>query len=1059
MYNFNFFKKCLMNVSGVICLCAAGGVTTSWAADAMDFETVLQQNQITGTVVDSGGAPVVGASVIVNGTNRAAITDGEGRFAIQASAGETVRVALIGFVSQDVNIDGGSPLNITLQPEVRSLDEVVVVGYGVQKKSVVTAAVSSVSSEQLTKNNPSDMRYALQGKVSGVQITSNSGSPGSQAVIRIRGNGTINDNSPLFLVDGFPAESDVINTINPADIKSIEILKDAASAAIYGARAANGVVLITTKNGAKGKAKVSYNFTYGIQNPWKKMDVVGAADYEMLVTESYENAGQKVPDGTFPKPEKRADTDWQDLVFNYNAPVVNHHLSVSGGNDNTQYYLSLGALNHDGIIAKGKSDYNRYNLRANLTVTAFENKNRNFLNKIRLGSNIGIEITNQKGIDQNQEFGGIIGSAIMAPPNIAPYEDDEEVIKNVYDVKYPGYVRNSAGRVYSVINNLNEIANPLALMEIRHHNHDKQAFMGNFFAELSVLPGLTFKSSLGGRYGYQQRRNWSPVYYLSSYIENEKSSVWQEKRNAFRWQWENVLSYNKTFGSVHNVSAVIGTSASKNRWEWLDGNDYELIAEDDDKAWINSATGDRSGERINGSMDNRALASIFGRAGYNYDEKYLFEATLRRDGSSNFAPNKRYAYFPSVSAGWVISSESFMESSSRWLNFMKLRLSWGQNGNENIGAFNYTSNMITGGESATFGTGEVIMPGMRPERLPNPELTWETSEQFNIGLDLALFRHSLTLGIDLFDKRTKDMLMELPIPDYVGNAAPQGNVGTMSNKGVEVEIGYRFNIGKVRFNTSGNVSYVKNKVTNIGKDRMIWGDGWQSQTLTYSKNGLPFKYFYGHVADGIFRSEEEVQAHKSANGVVLQPNAKPGDIRFKNLNGDDVINNDDRAYLGQSNPSWLFGLNLNAEWNGFDFAMFFQGQAGNMIYDATRRTELSLTNFQSKYLDRYHPTKNPNGNYPRVTIQDSNNNYRINSFFLHDGAFVRLKNVQLGYTLPKKVLTMLGIEKIRVFTSVENALTFTKYKGFDPEVGNNNGIDKGNYPQARIVNFGFNFTF
>lgn len=726
----NTLQKHLFRITGIAAIsflcCAWGSKAEEVNIEKNEFSstTITQQHgKVTGTIVDEMGEPIIGANVVIKGTTRGIITDIEGNFTIDAAPNDILQISYIGYLPQDISLNGRSSLTIQLKEDTQALEEVIVVGYGVQKKSVVTAAVSRVDSKELMKNNPTDMRYALQGKVSGVQITSNSGQPGSEAVFRIRGVGTINNNTPLYLVDGFPAETTVINTLNPSDIASVEVLKDAASAAIYGARAANGVILITTKEGQKGKVKVTYDFTYGMQNMRKKMDVLNAVDYQMLINESYENSGQT---GPYANPSVcAADTDWQDLVINNNAPMINHQLSVSGGTEDINYYLSLGVLNQEGLIAKGKSDYDRYNFRSNTNMKVYEASNRNFLNKVTLGVNIAFETSTTKGIDANNEFGGVIGSAIMAPPNIAPYVDDPTTIQE-YDKLYPNYVKDKNGRAYSVINNLNEITNPLGAMEVLHKSHKKQSFQGNFFANVNLLPGLTFKTSLGGRYGYEQERNWDPVYYLSSYRYRTNSQIYQEKKDAFRWQWENVLSYSQTFANIHNVSAILGTSAMKNQWEWMNGTDYELIAEEDDKAYIDSATGDRAGERVEASMENHVLASIFGRIGYNYDEKYIVEATLRRDGSSNFAPNKRYAYFPSASVGWVFTRERFMQPSASWLSFAKLRFSWGQNGNENIGAFNYTTTMYSSGEGATFGTDKSIYPGMRPRRLANPELTWET---------------------------------------------------------------------------------------------------------------------------------------------------------------------------------------------------------------------------------------------------------------------------------------------------------------------------------------------
>ncbi|MCD8081019.1 MAG: TonB-dependent receptor [Bacteroides sp.] len=1001
------------------------------------------------------GEPLIGATVAPRGTATGTITDMDGRYSIQAEANATLLFSYIGYEPQERTAAAGE-LNVRLAQSQQMLDDVVIVGYGVQKKSVVTAALSRVDAEALMSNNPTSIQYALQGKASGVQITANSGQPGSGAVFRIRGTGTINDNTPLYLIDGFPAETAELYAINPADISSIEILKDAAAGAIYGARAANGVVLITTKSGEQGKAKVTYDFSYGIQNPWRKMPLVGAADYQMLINESYENAGQT---GPYENPGySEVDTDWQSLIIHRNAPVMNHQIGISGGTDKLTYYVSFSILNQEGIFAKNKSKYDRYALRSNTTYTIYENKQRDFLNKVVLGSNIAFTYTDEKGIDTNNEFGGQINGATLAPPNIAPYTDDPEVIAR-YDELYPNYVRDRNGNVYTIFENITGITNPLASMEIRNRHNTNHRVNGNFSLTLDLWKGLSFRSTMGLSFGNRKGRNWSPAYYLSTTNKGDLSSIEQSRNDGMRWQWENVLSYATTLGEKHSLSAIAGTSAMKNQWEWITGNDYDLILEQDDKAYINSATEDRNAERVEAGRSEHMLASMFARVSYNYDEKYLIEATLRRDGSSNFAPSKQYAYFPSVSLGWVFTREGFLGSvSDRWFTFGKLRASWGQNGNENIGSFNYTTNMTASGQSATFGTDKTIVPGMRPQRLANPELTWETSEQTNIGLDLRFFDSALSVTADWFVKKTRDMLMTLPIPNYVGNSAPQGNVGTMKNKGIELDVSYRRKIGKVQMNVGANVSHITNKVVHIGEGN-IAGDSWNNQTVSRSENGYPYKFFYGYVVDGIFRSEAEVLAHVSPNGTVLQPDALPGDFRFRNLNGDDAINSDDRTFIGQSNPDWLYGFSLGTDWNGFDFNLFFQGQAGNKIYDGTRRQEFALLNFHEKWLDRYHAVNNPNGNYPRVTVNDTNDNMRISSFFVRNGDYLRLKNIQLGYTLPARTVRSLGLTRLRIYTSIENALTFTSYKGFDPEVGNNGGIDKGNYPQPRTYTFGLNLAF
>ena len=1024
---------------------------------ALKEETIQSPDgQITvkGTVNDSKGESIVGVSIRLKNTATGTISDIDGNFSIEVPANAELEVSYIGYIPQTVRVGNRNHVNIVLKENIEQLSEVVIVGYGVQKKSVVTAAISKIESDNLVMNNPANLQQALQGKTSGIQITSNSGQPGSDAIFRVRGTGTINNNSPLFLIDGFPADAAAFAAINPNDIASVEVLKDAASGAIYGARAANGVILITTKSGKEGKMKVQYDFSYGLQSPWKKMKLTNATDYQMLLNEAYENAGKT---GPYENPAISAfDTDWQDLVFHNNAPKVNHQVSLNGGTEKVQYYLSFNALNQDGIIAEDKSFYNRYSFRSNTTYTIFDEKERNYLNKLTFGSNISFTQVNQDGIDANREFGGVIASMLMVSPNEPAYITDQATIDE-YKNLYPDYVTNINGQVYSIIDNMGEIGNPLALMEIRNRHDKTRRLTGNFNLSLDMLQGLNFKTAIATSFSNSSLRSWIPAFYIGAAQFASNSSVEQHKTDGQTWQWENVLSYNNSFGK-HNVSALAGTSAMADVYEYLGGLKFGMIAEDDDKGFIDGATDDSS-QKIYGYKNDHKLSSMFARFGYNYDEKYLLEATVRRDGSSNFPKTKRYAIFPSVSAGWVLSNESFMESVSGWLNFFKIRGSWGQNGNENIGAFMYTSNMGTSSQGAVFGPDKIIYPGYSPERLANPNLTWETSEQTNIGVDLRLFNSSLTLSADYFIKKTKDMLMRQPIPAYVGNSAPFANVGTMENKGVEVELGFRKKIGSVNLNLNGNVSYVRNEVTYLGAAKNLQGNTWNYQTVTRSEIGRPFNFFYGHVVDGIFRSEEEVLAHKSSNGAVLQPDAKPGDFKFRNINGDNVINNEDRDYLGSSLPDLMFGFNTGLDWKGFDFNMFFQGQSGNKVYDGTRRLEISNANFHEEYLDRFHETKNPNGNFPRMTIQDVNNNFRINSFFVHDASYIRLKNVQLGYTFPAEMMRKYRVSKLRLFTSVENAFTVTNYKGFDPEVGNNGGIDMGNYPQARIFTFGVNLGF
>jgi TonB-linked outer membrane protein, SusC/RagA family len=1020
-------------------------------------EDVSSQKNITGTVVDANGEPIIGASVRVRNSSTGTITNIQGNFSLTVSANVILEVSYIGYITQTIPVGERIVFEITLKEDALQLNEVVIVGYGVQKKSVVTAAIGKVDAEQLVSNNPANLQQALQGKASGIQITSNSGQPGSEAIFRIRGTGTINNNSPLFLIDGFPSDASALGAINPNDISSVEVLKDAASAAIYGARAANGVVLVTTKTGKTGRVSINYDYSYGMQRPWKKMKLTSAVDYQMLMNEAYENAGKP---GPYDNPSVSAtNTNWQSEVFYNDAPVVNHQFSINGGSDRMVYYLSFGILNQDGIMAKGKSFYDRYSFRSNTTYTLFDSKKeRSYLNKLTFGSNISFIHVKQDGIDANREFGGVIASALSAPPNIAPYVKDQATLDE-YDSLYPNHVKDKHGNVYSIIDNMGEIGNPLALINIRNMHNMNRELIGSFNLSLDVLPGLTARTNATVSFNNSSTRSWIPTFYIGANQFATNSSVEQGKSDGHRWQWENVLSYTNTFAEKHNVSALVGTSAMKEETEYARGRKFGMIAENDDKGFIDGAT-DESSQKAYGYNNDHMISSMFARLSYNFDERYLFEATVRRDGSSNFPKKKRYATFPSVSAGWVLTNEPFMEPYNKdWLNFIKLRASWGQNGNENIGAFMYTSNMATISQGAVFGKDKELYPGFTPAMLANNDLTWETSEQTNIGVDMRFFNSSLSLTADYFIKKTKDMLMRQPIPSYVGNTAPYANVGTMENRGVEFELSYRKMIQNVMFNIGGNISYTKNEVTDLGAASFLPGNLWNYQTVTRSEVGRPFNFFYGHIVEGIFRNEEDVLAHKSPDGTVLQPTAKPGDFIFKNITNDNVINGDDRAYIGQSNPKWLYGFNTGLEWKGFDFNMFFQGQSGNKIYDGTRRLEIADANFHNEYLDRFHPTKNPDGNFPRMTIQDDNSNFRINSFFVKNGSYLRLKNIQLGYSLPENLLRKYLVTKCRLYASVENAFTITKYDGFDPEVGNNGGIDMGNYPQARIFTLGLNIGF
>ena len=646
-------------------------------------ETVAsQQNQqqeriqIRGKVTDVNGEPIIGANIFVPGTTIGTVSDVEGNYVLSVPRGSVVRFSYLGYVDQEFTVAEPTTLNVQLEEEVQTLEELVVVGYGVQKKSVVTAAISRVTADELDVPRPSRIEDVLKGKVSGVQITQSSGQPGAESKVRIRGIGTVNNSDPLYIVDGMPVDGG-INYLNPVDIQSVEVLKDAASAAIYGARAANGVILITTKSGegvlkGTGKTLINYDFNFGWQNPWKKKSVLNALEYMVIMNEA------QINDGDFPRYSKDQianagkGTDWQDETFNYDAPVQSHQLSVSGNSEKISYYLSFGYFKQDGIVGGnyGKSNYERLSLRTNSTYNVFEDKGRNFFNKLKVGVNVGYSRDNSKGIEANSEYGSVLGSALAFNPRVpvyAPETSDDRDIQSISDIlaDHPHAVTDKEGRVFSIPPaGFQEIANPVGMLnQPRSDPWNSDKFVGTFWGELDVLPGLKFKSSYGFDLAFWGNDGYEFPYFLATQGKDvDQSSVWSQMNRGFKWQVENVFTYNKTFEDLHNLTFVLGQSAQKYTYRQLGGSDYDLLGNDPILATINGATADRDEERVyggTGGFNFTSLASYFGRIDYNFAERYMFQATLRRDGSSRFGPNNKWAIFPAVSIGWNVLNEPF----------------------------------------------------------------------------------------------------------------------------------------------------------------------------------------------------------------------------------------------------------------------------------------------------------------------------------------------------------------------------------------------------------------
>lgn len=1037
------------------------------------FSVFAQDIQIKGVVVSGGdNLPLPGVNVVVKGTSIGTITDLDGQFSFAVPAKSMLSITYIGYKPLEVAADGSKLMNITLQEDTETLDEVVVVGYGVQKKSVVTAAISRVTAEDLNNTTPSRIEDALKGKVSGVQITQSSGQPGADSKVRIRGVGTVNNSEPLYIVDGMPVDGG-INYLNPTDIQSVEILKDAASAAIYGARAANGVILVTTKSGVSGKTNITYDFTYGLQNPWKKRSVLNATEYMTLMNEVAVN------DGNAPKylPEQIASagkgTDWQDETFNYDAPVQSHQVSVNGGSEKIVYFLSLGYFDQEGIVGGnyGKSNYNRWSLRTNSTYNVFETKDRSFLNKMRVGVNISYARAKSSGIETNSEYGSILGSALAFDPTVPVYAANPESVL----ASYPNAVKDKNGKVYSIpAGGFQEIANPVGMLNAPTSstlNEDK--FVASFWGELDLYEGLKFKSSYGADLAFWGNDGYTFPYFLATQGKNiTQSSVFSNMHRGFTWQVENTLTFTKTFDDKHNLTVLLGQSAKEYTLRELYGDDYDLLETNPDKANINSAIADRDEERVaggTGGFSNQTLASYFGRIDYNFDERYMIQATVRRDGSSNFGPNHKWAVFPSVSLGWNVTNEAFMDSRPDWFSNLKLRASWGKNGNERIGQFRYTS-LMDGGQNYYFGSGDnaKMQYGSSPSKIANPNVKWEESEQLDLGFESRFFNNSLTFGFDYFKKKTNGMLMDQPIPAYVGKGAPIANAGDMQNWGLEFESTYKLKINDFSFNVGANASYLNNKLIKLGNasGEAIYADAGASGVGSYVKgrNGEVYPYFYGYKTGGILQNQQQADEYNSKYGEKAQP----GDVIFLDIAGeksntpDGKITDADKTKIGKGMPDWTFGLSLGADWKGFDLNLFFQGTAGNDVFDFSQRGDIQAMNRPSWMLDRWIGEGTSN-KIPRMTAVNPNRNWRSSDLYIKDGSYVRLKTIQLGYSLPTSLLEKASLQRLRLFVTAENLFTFTSYDGFDPEIAAgdyfNIGVDKGIYPQSRTISVGANLTF
>lgn len=1022
---------------------------------ALIFTTVFinAQSTVSGIITDVNSTEsIIGATVTVNGANNGTITDIDGMYSIKTSSlNDTITVSYVGYTTQIIPLSGRSTVDIALSVDDVQLQEVVVIGYGRQKKRLVSGAISQVSEKEIKAAPILRVEQALQGRTAGVQVINSSGQPGDEPSVRIRGVGTTGSAKPLYIVDGLAVGG--IDYLNPGDIETIDVLKDAASAAIYGARAANGVVLITTKSGTKGKMTVGYDAYYGVQNAAKKLNMLNSDQYRELMNEGATNAGLTAPFDLNLVADH--DTDWQEELFVNNAPIQNHQLTVAGGNEKSTYASSLSYFSQEGIIGGSKSQFDRY--------TARLNSNHQVNKMFSFGNTLAYTHLIKRGIGTNQSFNGAYSSALNLDPLTPVFEENENVLGQ-YPYSIEPVVRNSEGKAYGISRNVGaEVVNPLALIEIDNDEIRKDQLVGSVFGTFEPIEGLKFKSNLGIDLAYLMNDGFRPLFFLNgAQLNDNTTSVNKRIERFYTWQWENTVAYDKTYGD-HTIGGLAGITATEFNYEDLSGFNTGVPVSDPDNVYLNLATDTlwNSG----GGAAHSSLYSLFGRLNYSYKDKYSVSAIMRRDGSSKFGANSRFGVFPSIGLAWVASDEDFLKDKLGPMNYLKLRASWGVNGNQEIGDYQFVS-IIDQSRGYTYGGGREV--GSSPLFIENEDIRWEESTQLNFGADMAFFENKLQVTADYYVKETSGLLENIPIPGHVGNGGPIANVGSVENKGVELAVNWRTTAGKLKYFVGVNGAFNANQMTFIGNsEKVINGASWALEGIvTRAEEGLPIAYFWGFETDGLFQNTNEVFQHINNEGIPLQPNAVPGDVRFVDVNGDGTIDQDDRTQIGNPTPDFTFGFNASIEYSNFDFSMFWQGTYGNDIFNGSQRQDLRFTNRTDAILDRW-TGEGTSTSIPRYTWLDINNNSRVSDLYIEDGSYIRLKNIQVGYTLASSILDRIGATKWRFFVSAENLLTLTGYSGADPEIGANDsggssfdiGIDRGIYPQAKTFRFGTSLIF
>lgn len=1019
-------KSCALCMT--LCLTSASLPHIVKADGSVIENGVLQSSLIKGVVKDSNGDPLLGVNVIVKGSTIGAVTDIDGNFSFEVPAGSTLVVSYIGFKSQEIKVKGNTPLNILLKEDSEALDEVVVVGYGVQKKSDVTGALSSVKGDELTKLSISRTDQALQGQMAGVMVQNSVAAPGEEPNIIIRGGNSLKgDNAPLVVIDGVLGGD--LSLIDPNDITSIEVLKDASSTSIYGSRGANGVIMVTTKRGNTGKPSVSYSGYVSVSQVSKKMDMLNGQElYDLLkeAQENYPTSALKIP--SWVDPNNLNNTDWQDEVFR-SAPMTGHSLSISGGTETTKYSLSGNYLLQQGIIKN--SDFNRAGVRANVEQKLGKSVTVGMLLNASRSSSTSASINQMNGSDG----GGVTFSALGFGPLVPVYKEDGS---------FSGPLKDGA-----------QMNNPVALINDQVVDKDRSYFQGTAFLEWEILKSLRFRTAWSYTYSDKRQRQFTSGENLLSY--KGQGYAYVENKETTNWLGENTLTYSKTFNKDHSLNVVAGFTAEASDYFYntSSGKGFDI----ESLGYWNMGLADNSLLSVGSGGNHSAIASWLGRVNYAYKGKYLASVSFRADGSSKFAKNNKWGYFPSAALGWRISEEDFMKDIS-WIQNLKLRGSYGETGSQAITPYQSlasfsTTSYVLGGNSAV-----ALVPG----RVPNPDLKWETTKQTDIGIDLSVLGGRISLVADYYYKKTIDLHYDKILPYYTGYSSQTQNIGSKQNKGWEFSLNTQNLVGGLKWSTSVNIALNKEKVLDLGDDQYFYTNG-SGGALGAGFNetgivqvGKPLGNFYGYVFDGIYQNKTEVNKLSSST-------ARVGAVKFKDLDGDGKITTEDRTIIGNANPDFIFGIGNDFSYKDFDLSFLFQGTCGNDIMNLMTVTFSELPSNSNNTGNAFRYVKDSwRGEGTSNTQQALNEGGGpASTRFIEDGSYIRLKNLTLGYTLPKSLTSQWGISNLRLYISGQNLFTITGYSGYDPEVssrtGNYNlGFDGGSYPAIRSYTFGLNLT-